>query len=217
MNYKNNMLLDVLAHTDPNKFTLQILNVCNKKYTLEENLREYYSRYQWVVCGSLFITGKEVGLEVLHDLKNNFIKHTTLGYGHGEEMFYLEILDKHYDKINRSYGDYRHILNNFIHITEGIDYIYHNIANHYLSHGYYKEGNECCDAVLKQYENFKIEMNYGLYFHFLFVKYACLFYLDKEQARAHRDKILKYVEIHSYIRNEFLKNKGFYEQQFSLL
>ena len=29
----------------------------NKKYIKEENLREYYNSYKWVVCGCLFITG----------------------------------------------------------------------------------------------------------------------------------------------------------------
>ena len=29
-------------------------------------------------------------------------------------MFYPEILDKYYNEIERSYGDYQHILNNFI-------------------------------------------------------------------------------------------------------
>jgi len=28
-------------------------------------------------------------------------------------MFYLELLDKHFDEIEKSYGDYQHILNNF--------------------------------------------------------------------------------------------------------
>jgi hypothetical protein len=216
-NYKNNMLLDVLTHADPKKFTLQVMNVCNKKYTLEENLREYYSRYQWVVCGCLFITGKEVGIEILNDLKDTFIKHTTLGYGHGEEMFYLEILDKHYDKINRSYGDYQHILNNFVRINEGINYIYHNIANNYLSHGYYKEGIDCCNAVLKRYDNFEIEMNYDLYFRFLFVKYVCLFYYDRQQAREFTRMVLHQIETNPYIHIEYLKNKEFYATQFALV
>lgn len=216
-NYKNNMLLDILTHTDPTKFSLQVLNVCNKKYILEENLREYYSKYQWLVCGCLFIAGKEVGIEILTDLKNTFIRHTMLGYGHGEEMFYLEILDKYYDKIHRSYGDYPFILNNFIRVTDGVHGIYHYMANNYLSHRYYREGNDCCDAVLTQYENFQMEMNYEHYFNFLFVKYVCLFYLDKEKAREHRDKIVQYVEKNPYLRKEFLKNKDFYDTQFSLI
>ena len=36
-----------------------------------------------------------------------------LGYGHGEEMLYLEILDEFYDDIERSYGDYGQIINNY--------------------------------------------------------------------------------------------------------
>ena len=37
-NYKNNMLLNVLHKTNQNKFHLQILNVCNKKYIKHEIL-----------------------------------------------------------------------------------------------------------------------------------------------------------------------------------
>jgi hypothetical protein len=33
-------------------------------------------------------------------LKDNFAEMTNQGYRHGEEMFYLEILDKFYDYID---------------------------------------------------------------------------------------------------------------------
>jgi hypothetical protein len=216
-NYKNNMLLDVLKHADPHKFSILTLNVCDRKYKLEENLREYYSRYQWIVCGGLFITGKEVGIEILKDLKDIFIKHTMLGYGHGEEMFYLEILDKHYDKISRSYGDYQHMVNNLVNVNVATDYIYNFIANKYLSHGYHKEGIDCCNAVLKRYDNFDIEIDYHIYFKFLFVKYVCLFYYDRPQAREFMNMILQQIETNPYIHTEYLKNKEFYDTQFALV
>jgi hypothetical protein len=122
-NYKNNMLLNVLNNCSENKFHIQILNVCNKDLIKVDRLREYYSTYRWIVCGCLFVTGKEIGEKILNELNNVFIKHTLHGYGHGEEMFYLEILDKYYNDIERSYGDYQHILNNFIEINVGLDYI----------------------------------------------------------------------------------------------
>ena len=112
-NYESNKILYVLNNiTD--KFHIQIMNVCDKKYKLLENKREYYEQYRWVVCGCFFTCSKLIGQNILSRLYENFIATTELGYGHGEEMLYLEILDEYYDDIYRSYGDYGQIINNFI-------------------------------------------------------------------------------------------------------
>lgn len=213
-NYKNNMLLNVLENTSQNKFHLQILNVNDKKYIDEIHLREYYSSYKWVVCGCLFICGKEIGIKILTELNNVFIKHTMLGYGHGEEMFYLEILDKYYNDIERSYGDYQHILNNFIDITTGIEYI-KNIARSYMNRGYHKECIDCCDKIIKQYENYNIDMNYSLYFDFLFMRYVSMYYFDNNKAKPTVVNIHKLIEINPFIKDEYNKNKQFYDTQFN--
>jgi tetratricopeptide (TPR) repeat protein len=211
--YKNNMLLKVLNECSKDKFHLQILNVNDKKYTNEANLREYYSSYKWVVCGCLFITGKNIGKEILSELNSIFIKHTMLGYGHGEEMFYLEILDTYYDKLERSYGDYNHILNNFNNINVGFDYINY-IANRYMSMGFYKECIDCCSKVISQYEIFNTEINYNLYFNFLFYKYISLFYYDNNQAKQFVRHIMNLIQDNELIKLEYYKNKQFYDQQF---
>jgi hypothetical protein len=212
-NYKNNMLLNILSNCSNDKFHLQILNVNNKKYIQEENLREYYNSYKWVVCGCLFITGKEIGVKILEDLNNIFIKHTLFGYGHGEEMFYLEVLDKYYDNIKRSYGDYQHILNNFVNITTGLDYI-KRIANSYMNHGYYKECIDCCTKVIDQYKNYNIEIEYNLYFDFLFFNYISLFYCDKTKAKECFIYTMELIEKNPFINKEYHKNKGFYDNQY---
>ena len=93
------MLLDILERCDDNKFYVQVLNSCNKKFTKSENFKEYYQQYRWVVCGGMFVTGKEKGVIFLNELNDIFKKHTLAGYGHAEEMFYLELLDKHFDEI----------------------------------------------------------------------------------------------------------------------
>jgi hypothetical protein len=213
-NYKNNMLLKILNECSEDKFHLQILNVNDKKYINEEHLKEYYNSYKWVVCGCLFITGKDIGIKILEDLKSVFIKHTLLGYGHGEEMFYLEILDKYYDNIHRSYGDYQHILNNFLNVTTGLDYV-KCIANIYMSIGYHKECIDCCSKVIYQYENYNIEMSYHLYFDFLFYNYISLFYYDTNKAKAFVKHILDLIEKNPLIKNEYNKNKHFYDTQFN--
>lgn len=213
-NYKNNMLLNILNNCSEDKFHIQILNVCNKDLIKEDRLNEYYSTYRWVVCGSLFITGKEVGLKILNELNNIFIKHTFHGYGHAEEMFYLEILDKYYDEIERSYGDYQHILNNFININVGLNYVLY-ISNNYLNHGYYKECVDCCSKALERYESYAIEIDYEIYFNFLFNLFVALFYYDNIKAKDQVIKIKNLIEINPYINNIYSLNKNFYENQFN--
>ena len=214
INYKNNMLLNILHKCNENKFYLQILNVCDKKFILEDKLNEYYSQYRWIVCGCLFITEKDIGIKILNELNNVFIKHTTMGYGHGEEMYYLEILDKYYDEIVRSYGDYQHILNNFANLSIGIDYIL-EISNRYLNYGYNKECVDCCSKVIKLYDNFDIEMNYKFYFNYLFNMYISMFYLDREKAKLIVTKIFEIINTTPIMESIYLSNKCFYDSQFS--
>jgi len=213
INYKNNMLLKILNNCSENKFHLQILNVCDKNLIEEDKLQEYYSTYRWIVCGCLFITGKDLGIKILNELNNVFIKHTLSGYGHGEEMFYLEILDKYYNEIERSYGDYQHILNNFNNINVGLEYILY-ISNNYLKHRYYKECIDCCSKVINQYENFNIEINYELYFNFLFNLFISFYYYDKNKAKELVIKIRKLIESNPHMYKVYNSNKDFYEQQF---
>lgn len=75
-----------------------------------------------------------------------------LGYGHGEEMLYLEILDDFYDDIERSYGDYGQLINNFINPTRDFYYIFYFIINNYLNYDYYKECYDCCKKNLYSIE-----------------------------------------------------------------
>lgn len=213
-NYKKNMLLNVLHNSLIDKFQIQILNVCDKNLIKEERLKEYYNQYRWIVCGCLFITGSEIGEKILMDLNDIFIKHTLKGYGHGEEMYYLEILDKYYNDIKCSYGDYYHILNNFTKITIGLDYILY-ISNNYLSYGYYKECIVCCEKVLNQYENYEIEFDYKIYFKFLFNYYVSNFYIDIKKANEIIIKIKKLTSQFNEMNEIYLSDKNFYDTQFS--
>ena len=212
--YKNNMLLDILERCDDNKFYIQVLNSCNKKFTKSENFKEYYQQYRWVVCGGMFVTGKEKGVIFLNELNDIFKKHTLAGYGHGEEMFYLELLDKHFDEIEKSYGDYQHILNNFLDINIGLDYIL-NISRNYLHNKSYKECIDCCKKAIKRYGSYSIELNYDTYFKFLFNLYLASYYhLGKEQAAEIVNKIKTLSDNNPYLRNVYLNNQSFYDKQF---
>ena len=112
-----NMFLNVLNNV-PDKFHLQIQNVTDKKYKNKDNKREYYEKYRWVMCGAFYTMGKEIGIKILNRLNDLFIEATMLGYGHGDELLYLEILDEFYNDIERGYSDYGQILNNYFYPTK---------------------------------------------------------------------------------------------------
>jgi len=124
------------------QFHIQILNVCDKKFKNPEHKREYYNQYRWVVCGGFFVTALEAGTSILSRLKEIFVETTQAGYGHGEEMFYLEVLDEYSEEIRGTYGDYGQILDNFIYPTRNIEYVYHTILANYKSYGYEREASK---------------------------------------------------------------------------
>lgn len=150
--YEDNKMAWTLSRVSE-KFHIQVLNVCDKKYKSTENKREYYSQYRWIVCGCLFTCGAEIGKRILTRLNQVFIETTELGYGHGEEMFYLEVLDEFYDDIIRAYGDYGQILNNFVFPQKNYHYIYYFILKNYVRFGYWKEAYYCSNTLLQSIEN----------------------------------------------------------------
>ena len=210
--YKNNMLLKVL-HNCNDQFNIQILNVCDKKFKESKNKREFYQQYQWIVCGCLFVTTKEIGKKILTRLNENFIQTTEEGYGHGEEMIYLEILDEFYDDIHRSYGDYNTILNNFVKQKKDFHYVYHQIVQKYLHFGYYKECIDCCKKLLISYENFEVEINYQLYFNILFSYYISSYYENMNIAKEIAKKIRLLIETNQDIQNIYHQNSSYYDSQ----
>jgi hypothetical protein len=213
-NYTNNMLLYILNNINE-KFRIQILNVCDKKYKELIYKKEYYESYKWVVCGCLFTTGKEIGVKVLNRLNKIFEETTILGYGHAEEMLYLEILDEFYNDIERSYGDYSTILNNFITPTIGYDYINEFIVKKYLHYGYNKECYDCCKKLLNEIENYKVEINYSVYFSILFSLFVSSFYYKNHETKEILKHINNLIDTNPYIKVEFDKNQDFYKGQFS--
>ena len=139
-----------------NKFHIQVLNCNDKKFKDPEHKREFYERYRWVTCGGFFVTHPDPGTKILSRLKEIFVNTTMQGFGHGEEMFYLEILDEFYDNIQRSYGDYGQILNNFLNPTKNIEYVYHTIIENFKNAGYQKEYEDACKALQYSIDNYLI-------------------------------------------------------------
>jgi len=214
-NYSKNILLYILNNISE-KFHIQILNVCDKKYKEFINKREMYEKYRWIVCGSFYTMGVDIGKKIISRLNELFIETTILGYGHGDESFFLEILDEFYDDIERSYGDYRNILNNFIRPTENFYYINTCITRNYLNFGYHKEGYECCKKIIEQIENFYVDVGYDFYLDVLFNYYLFTYYYkNKIEASKIVEHIKKIICKHPLIKNEYDKKKDFYELQFS--
>jgi hypothetical protein len=197
------------------KFHIQILNVCDKKYKQEEWKREYYNQYRWVVCGGMFTCGKNIGRPILNRLKEIFVNTTESGYGHGEEMFYLEVLDEFYDDIHRSYGDYGQIMNNFIRPTRNIDYIIHVILQNYINHGYHREAYDCSTELLSQIESYTLFVGWENYMRILFLKFVASFYCKpSEEVKSFLNHVYSVIESNPYIKKEYMKQKDFYDQQF---
>ena len=121
------------------KFHIQILNACEKRFKEPQHKREYYNQYRWITCGGFFVTAPDAGIAILSRLKEIFVETTMAGYGHGEEMFYLEALDEYKDQIRGTYGDYGQILDNFIYPTRNIEYVFHTIMANYERYGYHAE------------------------------------------------------------------------------
>lgn len=197
-NYEPTILPQIL-NSITDKFHLQILNVCDKKYKLKENKREYYSVYQWLVCGCFFTCGIDIGNKILNRLNEIFVETTELGYGHGEEMFYLEILDEYYDDIVRSYGDYWQILNNFIVTKNNIHYIYNFILRKYIEMGFWREAYDCTTNLIYSIDNYYIHDNPRLISNIIFNHFVSAYYYKPTMCK----------EIYNKIQNQYMKNPLF--------
>lgn len=210
-NYTNNTLLHILSNLSSDKFQIQILNVNNRELAYKENLKECYQTYRWTVCGCFFTVPLELGTYILSRLKEVFVEHTLAGYGHAEEMFFIGVLDQFYEYIERSYGDYGNILDNFIRPTRGWWYVDTFILGGYLNHGYYRELYDACDKLLAEFNTFRVPMDTERYFSIL-IKYFIAVCNYKEGSEADdvleiiRNLIISNIEI----KAEFNKNTGFY-------
>jgi hypothetical protein len=212
--YKPNTIPNILNSIN-DKFSICILNATDKKYKLPEHKKEYYNEYRWVVCGGFFTCGKEIGIKILTRLKEIFVQTTEMGYGHGEEMFYLEVLDEFYDDIDRKYSDYGQTLDNFIIPKRNIHYIVHSILYNFLSLSYHKEIIHCAETLLREIENHKIDVSPDLYFFILFKYYISSYYYQPNKAKEIVRHIYNIFEIYPNVKKVFLEMEGFYKEQFN--
>ena len=205
-NYNKNMLIDVLNNIS-DKFKIQILNVVDKKYKNPEHWREYYNQYRWVVCGSLFTMSPSVGKPILARLNEVFIEHTMAGYGHAEEMFFLPVLDEFYDDFDRSYGDYKHILNNFIQPKMDLLYTYMNIVRQYANMGQYRECHDCCKHMIGYLKTVTENVDYASYMMILLTYYKAATYQSPEEIPKIANHIAYLVSDSNHFLEEFHRYK----------
>jgi hypothetical protein len=212
--FKPEMLMQCLRHASE-KFHVQILNVNDKKYALHENKAEFYQQYRWVVCGSFYTTGEAVGRRIIARMDELFREITELGFGHGDEMLYLEILDEFYDVLERSYGDYGQILNNYFCPTRNLRYVHDQILQKYLQLGYHREAYECSLQVLAALETNLASCEPSLHFSFLFSAYLAAFYADRARARDAVDRLYAACASNPALLAQLNLNRPFYEKQFA--
>lgn len=213
-NYSKDIFLNVLNNiTD--KFHIQILNVNDKKFKLDENKKDYYSSYKYVVCGCFFSCGIEIGRKIFKKLNESFIKITNMGFGHCEEPLYLEILDEYYDDIIKGYGDYGQIINNVLIPTCNINYVYNFIIQKYLNFHYHRECYDCCKKTLLGIEKYNAYCSPDIYMNILFSYFVSSFYHKYNEAQEIIKHIYTVCKNNSNVKIHFDNNKGFYESQFN--
>lgn len=212
-NYSKEIVVNVLNNiTD--KFHIQILNVNDKKFKLDENKKDFYGSYKYVVCGGFFSCGAEIGKKILNRLNENFIRITNIGFGHGEEHLFLEILDEYYDDIDKGYGDYGQIINNFLIPTCNIKYVYNCIIKKYLDFSYHKECYDCCKKTLLGIETYTAYCSPDIYMNILFSYYVSAFYYKNNEALEIIKHIYSVCKNNSAVKLQFDNKKHFYESQF---
>jgi hypothetical protein len=218
--YHPEMFLDCLRQAS-DKFHIQVLTAIDKKFLKRENKPEYYEQYRWVVCGSFFTTGVPIGRKIAKRMDELFRETTTQGYGHGEEMLYLEILEELHDDLDITYGDYGQLLNNYAYPTRNLQFIHDYVFQRYLNYGYHREAYACSRKLVQGIETGlefqKHPCSPQLYFSFLFGQYLSGFYADRENARGIVDHIYHMCEIDPLLMAQLNNNRGFYEEQFKFV
>jgi len=212
--YDKNVLPRILSKIS-DKFKIQVLNVCDKRFKELENKREYYGSYRWLICGGFFTCGLETGRKILKRQQEIFLQTLEQGYGHGEEMLFLELLDEFEDDIEKSYGDYGQMWNNFIEPTRNLHYIYYMILHNYWNHGYYKECYYCAKTLVKAIESHITDVNWCIYLLVLIDYYNATRRCVPEDATQLAKRILDQCEKHPGLREEFEKNAEHYRWLFT--
>jgi hypothetical protein len=213
--YTADMLIDVLHRSFDNKFSIQVLASVDKKYLKPVNKREYYATYRYLVCGCLFITNKQIGIKILQRLNELFISTTMQGYGHGEEMLYLEVLDEFYHDIHKSYGDYGQILNNFFHPMRYYRYVYKFLIHQNLyDFGNNRESYDCAKELQYVIEQKGVKAEADIYMATLIARYKSSLEVNPIESIHRISDIYDACKNDDTMQVEFEKYKGYHIELF---
>ena len=202
------------CESDPdNAIRIQIINCTDKKFIKKENWREFYTCYRWIMAGAAYVCGKDTQ-DILEDQFSVFLEHTESGFGHADELLWLGLLDKYYDRIKKGYGDYGDIVKNFIHPVSNHHYVYYFILKKYLTFGYHREAYDCAQELLRTYPS-ATDTNPELHFEILFSLYLATFYHKRDEAETLVEGILNLVKENSELGKAYEKNKTHYDKQFA--
>lgn len=213
-NYRPEKMLRAIDFTKRDKFHIHVINVLDKRFKSRDAKYEMYQQYRWVMAGCFFTFGKEVGICVIDRLIEIFYDTTMAGYGHAEEMFFLEILDEFSDVIHRSYGDYGQIINNYDLPTENTHYIYYMILKRYNEMGYYRELLECATSLVESANRFLVMLPSDQYLEILLMMYLAKCEISNEEGQGDENlmaqKIVSMCECNPQLRAEFVKRNDYY-------
>lgn len=208
--YSPELLLKAVEYTKEDRFHLQALNVVDKKFKDPQNKREFYNQYRWVMCGCFFTFGQNIGKRILERLCEIFVETTAQGYGHAEEMFYLEILDEFRDDLALSYGDYGQIVNNWINPTRNIHYIFYYILQGYSNKGYFEEAIHCGRQLMHAYQMHDIPRNDQMYVDIAEIVYMSYMGLDAmDQAKEFIEGFLRDCAKDPFLHKVYMTKSGF--------
>jgi hypothetical protein len=213
--YTEDIFINILNNSFDNKFNIQVLASVDKKYKKPENKRQYYEVYRYVVCGCLFITNKQIGIKILKRLNELFISTTMQGYGHGEEMLYLEVLDEFYHEINRSYGDYGQILNNFFHPVKYYRYVYKFLIHQNLyDYNNHRESYHCSKELLYAIDQLGVTVEADIHIATMIACYKCSLVVNPSESIHRITDIYDICKQDTTMKTEFEKYKDYYVNLF---
>jgi len=215
--YSPSLFMNLLRQIRPDKFHLQIMNVCDKKYIQPQWKREYYQQYRYVVCGCLFACGVRVGRPILERLKAIVKETVEGGWGHGEEMCYLEILEEFSDDLQRSYGDYQQIVNNFHGLRRNLGYVVHLILRKYVAYGYHREAHECAKHLLHSIESGQVQepVSPHVYLEILFTCYLSAYKSQQPSMETLQwaNHVLTTIRHHEPLQQLFSEREDYYQSR----
>jgi hypothetical protein len=197
---------DTLLDHDLTKFHIMAIGVVDDKLSYAE----LYSRYRYVLSGGFFLCTKEYGLKVAQLFKQEFIRTTDVGYGHGEEMIYTKILNQHWELFELSYGDYSECVTNIFKVVRNHEYVFNYCIVPYSQQSLHRQLKHCCNLMLRS------SLAGGLRFKVLYYLYIAYYWLrDSNGVIETLQTMSSLTQSNIQALSEYKKDKGFYDTNLS--